>query len=138
MTDDSPLAEVEPGFEYETTWEAGRLEPQTVTDGIEIAATPEIIGAMEKTVYDGVVPRLPDGHRIVGVRIECDHRAPTPAGEEIVVSIEVEEVDVERGHLVSTGTVEDEGDVAATSRMRHAVVEREAFADRIRERVDGE
>ncbi|UPV72891.1 hypothetical protein M0R89_10055 [Halorussus limi] len=143
MTDDSddtddPLAGVEPGFEYESTREVGEIEPQTVADGVEVAATPEIIGAMEQTVYDGVVPNLPAGHRIVGVRVECDHRAPTPAGEEIRVRIEVEEVDAERGQITSSATVEDEDGVAATGRMRHAVVNREAFAERVRERVDGE
>ncbi|WP_435180081.1 thioesterase family protein [Halorussus sp. AFM4] len=138
MTDDDPLAAIEPGFGYEATREVGQIEPQEVADGIEIAATPEIIGAMEKAVYDGVVPRLPEGHRIVGVRVECDHRAPTPAGEEITTSIEVEEVDAERGQLVSTATVEDEAGLAATGRMRHAVVEREAFAERVRERAGGD
>ena len=139
MADDSdPLAAVEPGLTHEATREVGQIEPQEVADGIAVAATPEIIGAMEKTVYDGVVPRLPEGHRVVGVRIECDHRAPTPVGEEITTTVEVEEVDAERGQVVSTATVEDEGGMAATGRMRHAVVEREAFAERVRERVDGE
>ncbi|NEU57766.1 thioesterase family protein [Halorussus sp. MSC15.2] len=124
MTDESrsddPLSAVAEGFAYESTWEAGQMEPQTVADGIEVAATPELIGFMEQTVYDGVVPQLPEGHRIVGVRIECDHRAPTPAGEAVSVSITVEEVDAESGQITSSATVEDEGGVAATGRMRHA------------------
>lgn len=135
---DHPLSGVAEGLAYESTWEVGAIEPQAVTDDLEVAATPEIIGAMEQTVYDGVVPRLPDGHRIVGVRVECDHRAPTPAGEEIRVRIEVEEVDAESGQLVSTATVEDDRGVAATGRMRHAVVNREAFAERVRGRLGEE
>lgn len=141
MTDEShddPLSAVADGLAAESTWEVGRLEPQEVADGVEVAATPEIIGVMEQTVYDAVVPLLPDGHRIVGVRIECDHRAPTPVGEAVTASITVEEVDAERGQLVSTATVEDEQGVAATGRMRHAVVNREAFAERIRGRGDGD
>ena len=137
MTDD-PLSAIGPGFEHDATWEVGEIEPQEVADGVEIAATPEIIGLMEQTVYDGVVPRLPEGHRIVGVRIECDHRAPTPAGEKITVSITVEEIDAEKGQLVSSATVEDDYGVAATGRMRHAAVEREAFAERVKRRFRGE
>ena len=133
-----PLSAVAEGLEYEATWKVGRLEPQAVTDDIAVAATPEIIGYMEQTVYDGVVPRLPEGHRIVGVRIECDHRAPTPAGEEVTVAIEVEEVDAEKGQLASGATVEDDYGVAATGRMRHAVVEREAFAERVKRRFGAE
>ncbi|MFC4551196.1 MULTISPECIES: thioesterase family protein [Halorussus] len=137
MSDD-PLSAIAPGFEHEATWEVGEIEPQEVADGIEIAATPEIVGYMEQTVYDGVVPRLPEGHRIVGVRIECDHRAPTPAGEEVTVSITVEEIDAEKGQLVSSATVEDDYGTAATGRMRHAAVEREMFAERVRRRFRGE
>lgn len=135
---DDPLSAVDEGLVHESTWEVGAIEPQEVADGVEVAATPEIIGAMEQTVYDGVVPRLPDGHRVVGVRIECDHCAPTPVGEEVRVRIEVEEVDAERGQIVSTATVEDDGGVAATGRMHHAVVDREAFAETVRERIDEE
>ena len=142
MTDksrsDDPLSNVAEGLEHEATWEVGEIEPQEVADGVAVAATPEIVGYVEQTVYDGVVPRLPEGHRIVGVRIECDHRAPTPAGEEVTVSITVEEVDSERGQIVSTATVTDEYGTAATGRTRHAVVDREAFAERVMRRFGGE
>ncbi|UPV98910.1 hypothetical protein M0R88_10240 [Halorussus gelatinilyticus] len=133
---DDPLSAVGEGLAHESTWEAGQMEPQTVAEGVEVAATPEIIGFMEQTVYDGVVPKLPEGHRIVGVRIECDHLAPTPAGEAVAVAIEVEEVDAESGQITSSATVEDRGGVAAEGRMRHAVVNREAFAERVRGRLD--
>jgi hypothetical protein len=56
----------------------------------------------------------------------------------VAVAVEVEKVDAENGQLTSTATVEDERGVAATGRMRHAVVEREAFAEQVRRRVEDE
>ncbi|WP_137283762.1 thioesterase family protein [Halorussus salinisoli] len=134
MSDDGPLSDVPEGLEYEAQWEAWAFEPQTVVDDLAVAATPEMVGFMEGTLRDGVTPHLPDGHRIVGVRVDCEHRASTPAGEEVTVSITVEEVDAESGRLVSTARVEDDRGLAATGQLRHAVVNRAAFADRIRGR----
>ncbi|AFK20714.1 hypothetical protein E6P09_18945 (plasmid) [Haloferax mediterranei ATCC 33500] len=44
-----------------------------------MAAIPEEIGFMEQTVYVAVVPRLPEGHRIVGIRIELPGVPVAPA-----------------------------------------------------------
>ncbi|RBI62304.1 thioesterase [halophilic archaeon] len=138
MTEDGDdlLSGIDAGFEHESTWEVGAFEPQTIADGVAVSSTPELIGCMEGTVRDGVTPLLPDGYRIVGVRIECDHRAPTPAGEEVTVSIEVEETDATDDRLVSTATVADERGTVATGRMHHAVVDRASFADRVERRFD--
>lgn len=133
---EDPLSGVPVGFEFEATWTVGRFEPQTIVDGLEVVATPEIVGCMEGTLRDGVTPHLPEGHRVVGFRVECDHRAPTPAGEEVAVTIVVEEVDDNR--LVSTATVEDASGTVATGRMRHAVVDRESFGRAIAERFGEE
>ncbi|MGZ0747701.1 thioesterase family protein [Haloparvum sp. AD34] len=129
-----PLSAVSPGLEYTDTWPVGRFEPQTIVDGVDVVATPEIIGCMEGTVRDAVTPHLPDGHRVVGSEVECDHRAPTPAGGEVEVTIAVEAVDEETDQLVTTATVVDDSGTVATGRMRHAAVDRESFGESVAQR----
>lgn len=130
----SPLSAISPGLEHTETWPVGRFEPQTIVDGVDVVATPEIIGCMEGTVRDAVTPHLPDGHRVVGSEVDIDHRAPTPAGGEVDVTVVVEEIDEETDQIVATATVEDDAGTVATGRMRHAAVDRETFGQSVERR----
>ncbi|WP_430504576.1 thioesterase family protein [Haloparvum sp. PAK95] len=130
----SPLSNISPGLEFSETWPVGRFEPQTIVDGVDVVATPEIIGCMEGTVRDAVTPHLPDGYRVVGSEVECDHRAPTPAGGEVEVTVEIEAVDEENDQVVATATVTDDAGIVATGRMQHAAVDRETFGGSVERR----
>lgn len=130
----SPLSAVSPGFEYTETWPVGRFEPQTIVEGVDVVATPEIIGCMEGTVRDAVTPHLPDGHRVVGSEVRCDHQAPTPADGEVDVTVVIEEIDEDTNQVVATATVSDDAGTVATGRMRHAAVDRETFGGSVERR----
>ena len=62
-------------------------------------STPHMIGVMERTCRDTVLPLLEPGHDTVGTHIEVWHRAAAPIGVVVEFRVEVTAVDGRRIHF---------------------------------------
>ena len=49
--------------------------------GLEVLATPALIGFMEKCAWQSVLPMMNEGFDTVGISIDMKHLAPTPIGD---------------------------------------------------------
>ncbi len=58
-------------------------------DGPRVLATPHMIGYMERTCRDAVLPLLDPGHDTVGTHVNVAHLAATPIGLTVTFTAEV-------------------------------------------------
>jgi len=65
-------------------------------DGARVLATPWMIGWMERTCRDAVLPLLEAGHDTVGTQVNVSHLAATPMGMTVTFKAEVIAVDGRR------------------------------------------
>ncbi len=94
-----------------------------------VLSTPNLIGLLERTARQTLVPLLDTHERTVGAEIELRHLAPTPIGARVTLSVRVIHAE---GNLV-TFTVEarDEQEVIARGLHRRAVIRVESFSRRV-------
>ncbi|HVN05223.1 MAG TPA: thioesterase family protein [Bryobacteraceae bacterium] len=65
-------------------------------EGARVLATPWLIGWMERTCRDAVLPLLDPGHDTVGTHVDVYHLAATPMGMTVTFKAEVTSVDERR------------------------------------------
>lgn len=65
-------------------------------EGARVLATPWMIGWMERTCRDAVLPLLEPGHDTVGTHVDVYHLASTPMGMTVTFTAEVTGVDGKR------------------------------------------
>ncbi len=73
--------------------------------------------------------RLQPGQTSVGMRVQIDHLAPTPVGQEIRAEVKLERVEGRR--LVFAVSVSDGRGLVAAGKVTRAVVDRERFLDNV-------
>ncbi|NLB18959.1 MAG: thioesterase, partial [Syntrophomonadaceae bacterium] len=61
--------------------------------GINVYATPAMIGLMEKAALSSVEPLLPEGYSTVGIKVNVEHVAATPIGGKVRAHTELLEID---------------------------------------------
>ena len=61
-----------------------------------VLSTPQMIGLMEKTCRDAVLPLLDNGHDTVGTHVSVSHLAAAPMGSRVTFRAEVIGVDDRR------------------------------------------
>jgi len=66
------------------------------TDGPRVLSTPHMIGLMEMTCRDTVLPLLEPGHDTVGTHVNVAHLAAAPIGMSVRFLAEVTQVDGRR------------------------------------------
>jgi predicted thioesterase len=71
---------------------------------------------------------MPPGMTTVGVRLELDHRAPTPVGRRVVAQATLSKVDGRR--LLFEVSVTEGDQVVADGRVERALVDRQRFMAR--------
>ncbi len=64
--------------------------------GAAFYSTPAMVGHIETTALQSLIPFLDPGEQSVGIRINVAHTAPTPIGMKVTVKTEVQEVDGRR------------------------------------------
>ncbi len=64
--------------------------------GASFYSTPAMVGHIESTALQSLMPFLDPGEQSVGVRINVAHTAPTPIGAKVTVKTTVQEVDGRR------------------------------------------
>ena len=58
-------------------------------EGARVLSTPHMIGFMERTCRDTVLPLLDPGHDTVGTHVNVWHKAAAPIGAAVTFSVEV-------------------------------------------------
>jgi len=64
--------------------------------GVDVYATPAMIGLMENAAQSSVGPFLEEGMASVGISVDVQHLAATPIGMEVVAASELIEIDGKR------------------------------------------
>lgn len=65
-------------------------------EGARVLSTPHMIGYMERTCRDTVLPLLDSGHDTVGTQVNIAHLAAAPIGMSVTFTCEVTAVDGRR------------------------------------------
>lgn len=65
-------------------------------EGARVLSTPHMIGFMERTCRDTVLPLLDAGHDTVGTQVTVSHLAAAPIGVNVTFSCEITGVDGKR------------------------------------------
>ncbi|WP_319462907.1 thioesterase family protein [Micromonospora sp. RTP1Z1] len=102
---------------------------QAVGSGdVPVLGTPRVLALAEAATVAATATRMPAGQTTVGLRVELDHRAPTPVGRTVVAQARLAKVDGRR--VVFEVTVADDGETVAEGRIERVLVDRQRFVER--------
>jgi predicted thioesterase len=95
-----------------------------------VVSTPHLVGFLERTARETLVPHLEADERSVGVEIDIRHLAPTPVGQTIHCTARVIAVD---GSKISFQIeARDAYEVIVRGLHKRAVINTESFSRRVR------
>jgi fluoroacetyl-CoA thioesterase len=94
-----------------------------------VLSTPKLIGLIERTARESLVPFLDENERTVGAEIEIRHVAPTPLGQRVTIITRV--IQVEAKLVDFQFEVRDEHEMVARGLHKRAVITVESFARRV-------
>lgn len=94
-------------------------------EGIDVYATPALVGLVEAAAMDAVKGCLEKGWTTVGMEIRLKHLAPTPKGMEVVARATLEAIDGRR--LVFSVEAFDEKEQIACGQHHRYIVDRGKF-----------
>jgi len=95
---------------------------------VPVLGTPRVLALAEAATVVATARQLPAGTTTVGVRVELDHRSPTPVGRTVVAAASLTKVDGRR--LVFDVTVHDEDLLVADGRIERILVDRHRFVEK--------
>ncbi|SCL36899.1 Thioesterase superfamily [Micromonospora rhizosphaerae] len=102
---------------------------QAVGSGdVPMLGTPRVLALAEAATVAATATRMPSGQTTVGLRVELDHRAPTPVGRTVVARTRLAKVDGRR--LLFEVAVTDGGETVAEGRVERVLVDRQRFVER--------
>ncbi|MBB4961808.1 thioesterase family protein [Micromonospora polyrhachis] len=102
---------------------------QAVGSGdVPVLGTPRVLALAEAATVAATATRMPSGMTTVGLRVELDHRAPTPVGRTVTAQARLAKVDGRR--LLFEVTVTDGATTVAEGRVERALVDRHRFVER--------
>lgn len=102
---------------------------QAVGSGdVPVLGTPRVLALAEAATVAATATRMPPGQTTVGLRVELDHRAPTPVGRTVSALARLAKVDGRR--LLFEVTVTDGGETVAEGRIERVLVDRQRFVER--------
>ncbi|GBF32126.1 dihydrolipoamide acyltransferase [Desulfocucumis palustris] len=96
--------------------------------GVNVFATPAMIGLMEKAALTSVEPHLESGMTTVGTRVEVQHLAATPIGMKVTARSEL--IEAEGKRLLFRVEVLDEVEVVGRGTHERYVVPEQKFLSR--------
>ena len=94
-----------------------------------VLATPILIGLIERTARQSVVPFLEASERSVGVEIDLRHLAPTPVGATVTLTTRV--IRAEGREVTFQVEARDEQEMVARGLHKRAIIRVEGFAKRV-------
>jgi len=95
---------------------------------VPVLGTPRVLALAEAATVVATARQLPAGTTTVGVRVELDHRSPTPVGRTVVAAASLTKVDGRR--LVFDVTVHDEDLLVADGQIERILVDRHRFVEK--------
>jgi predicted thioesterase len=102
---------------------------QAVGSGdVPVLGTPRVLALAEAATVAATATRMPSGQTSVGLRVELDHRAPTPVGRTVAALARLAKVDGRR--LLFEVTVTDGDEIVADGRVERVLVDRQRFVER--------
>ncbi|MBI2217131.1 MAG: thioesterase family protein [Candidatus Rokubacteria bacterium] len=130
--------EIQPGATAELTL---TVTPDRTADamgnrGVEVLATPFLIGLLESASHRVIEPLLPAGGGTVGTMVEMRHLAATPVGMTVRATATLLETDGRR-FLFSVEAWDDAEKVAEGRHERFVVRDLQAFLRRTMEKAHG-
>ncbi|MEQ4306007.1 thioesterase [Plantactinospora sp. B6F1] len=102
---------------------------QAVGSGdVPVLGTPQVLALAEAATVAATASRLPAGMTTVGMRVELDHRMPTPVGRTAVAQARLAKVDGRR--LLFEVAVTEGATTVAEGRVERMLVDRQRFLAR--------
>jgi fluoroacetyl-CoA thioesterase len=101
---------------------------------LPVLGTPRLLAWCEAATCAAIEPTLEEGSTSVGTRVELEHRAASPVGAEVQVSVAASYVDgrLHRYTVVASHAGDDgDGKVVATGEITRVVVDSERFLGRL-------
>jgi predicted thioesterase len=103
------------------------------TDGMPaVLSTPNLIGILERTARQTLVPYLEPDERSVGAEVELRHFAPTPLGQRVTCTARV--IAVEAKSVTFQIEARDEREVIARGLNKRAIIRIGSFAKRVQQK----
>jgi predicted thioesterase len=100
------------------------------TDGMPaVLSTPNLVGLLERTARQTIVPFLEADERSVGIEIELRHFAPTPLGGRVNVNVRV--IHVEGRQVTFQVEAHDEHELILRGVHKRAVIRTGSFSKRV-------
>jgi fluoroacetyl-CoA thioesterase len=95
---------------------------------VPVLGTPRVLALAEAATVVATARQLPAGTTTVGVRVELDHRSPTPVGRTVLAKANLTHVEGRR--LVFEVSVYDEDLLVADGRVERILVDRHRFVEK--------
>ena len=92
---------------------------------VPVLATPRVVLLAERATVAAAESQLEDGETSVGYRVQLDHLAPVPVGDEVLAEAVLESVEGRR--LTFRVSVKHRDGLVAAGRITRVVVERSRF-----------
>jgi fluoroacetyl-CoA thioesterase len=96
--------------------------------GVDVLATPHLIGLMESAAVAALDSLLPEGYCSVGVRVDIQHLAATPTGAPVTAAARIVQVDGRK--ITFEVEAHDEVNRIGAGRHERFIVHRERFMAR--------
>lgn len=97
--------------------------------GVEVFATPAMIGLMENAAMKAVDPMLPEGYGTVGTRLDVRHMAATPKGFRVYAEAKL--VEVKGNRLTFEVIAFDEVERIGEGLHERFIIEKQPFLDKV-------
>jgi fluoroacetyl-CoA thioesterase len=92
---------------------------------VPVLATPRVVLLAERATVQAVEGHIEAGHTTVGYRVQLDHLAPVPVGDDVLAEAVLESVEGRR--LTFRVSVKHRDGLVAAGRITRVVVERARF-----------
>ena len=114
----------------ETTVNAGNTARTYGSGGLDVFATPAMVGLMENAAMTAVATELPEGSSTVGAHISTSHVKPSKLGATIKATAILEEIDG-RKLTFKVSASDDDGLIGEGTHIRY-IVDIERFMSKIK------
>ncbi len=92
----------------------------------DVLSTPAMIGLMERTSVELMMPYLSENEQTVGIHVDVRHRAPTRIGQRVTITAELLEIEGNKLRF-SVIAANDEGVKIGEGTHRRAIIKMNQF-----------
>jgi fluoroacetyl-CoA thioesterase len=104
-------------------------------EGARVLSTPQLVGGLERTARNAVLPLLNPGHDTVGTHVQVSHLAATPMGMNVRFRAEITSVEDRRVNFKIEAF--DDVEKVAEGTHQRAIVNVDRFAARVQAKAAG-